>query len=81
MTIDWTQIIVPIASAFAGAASGWVFGRRQAKANAESVEINNMIQVMEQWRRLYEEVRVRAEELKCRVEKLEQMLEDKLIDK
>lgn len=67
--IDWTQIIVPIASAFAGAASGWIFGRRQAKAQAESVEIANMIQVMEQWKMLYEEVKEKLERLEEQVKK------------
>lgn len=68
--IDWTQIIVPVVSAFAGAASGWLFGRRHAKAQVESVEIMNMIQVLEQWKKLYEEV-------KCRLEKLEKLLENR----
>lgn len=67
--IDWTQIIVPIVSAFAGAASGWIFGRRQVKAQTESVEIANMIQVMEQWKMLYEEVKEKLEQLEEQVKK------------
>lgn len=55
--IDWTQILVPIISAFAGAASGWIFGRRQAKAQAVSVEIENLLKIIEQWKELYLEAK------------------------
>jgi hypothetical protein len=49
-------------------AVGFLVGR-QAKAQAEFVEIANMIQVMEQWKMLYEEVKENLERLEEQVKK------------